>query len=64
MGVEPEVLEKMDIKELNAAILRGWPEIKGILKEVDNVSKEIKGLKKSIIKEKEAELKRYFKIRV
>lgn len=54
----------MDIKELNAAILRGWPEIKGILKEVDNVGKEIKGLKKSIIKEKEAELKRYFKIRV
>lgn len=49
----------MDIKELNNIVLKCWPELKGILKEISKIGKEIKILKRNCKKEKGAEIKKY-----
>lgn len=54
----------MDVKELNNIVLKGWPELKGILKEITNIGKEIKILKRNCKKEKGTEIKKYLTIRV
>ncbi|CAK81221.1 unnamed protein product (macronuclear) [Paramecium tetraurelia] len=64
IGIEPEIIEKMDVKELNTVILKGWPELKGILKEITQVGKEIKILKRNCKKEKGSEIKKYLTIRI
>ncbi|CAD8121236.1 unnamed protein product [Paramecium sonneborni] len=64
IGIEPEIIEKMDIKELNSVILKGWPELKGILKEVIKVGKEMKILKRNCKKEQGIEIKKYQTIRI
>ncbi|CAD8112943.1 unnamed protein product [Paramecium primaurelia] len=64
IGIEPEIIEKMDVKELNNIVLKGWPELKGILKEISNIGKEIKILKRNCKKEKGTEIKKYLTIRV
>lgn len=54
----------MDVKELNNVVLKGWPELKGILKEIAKIGKEIKVLKKNCKKEKGTEIKKYLTIRI
>ena len=64
IGIEPEIIEKMDIKELNNIVLKGWPELKGILKEIIKIGKELKILKRDCKKEKGGEIKKYYTIRI
>ncbi|CAD8210255.1 unnamed protein product [Paramecium pentaurelia] len=64
IGIEPEIIEKMDVKELNNIVLKGWPELKGILKEISIIGKEIKILKRNCKREKGTEIKKYLTIRV